>query len=58
MTGHPAINVPCAMSAGLPLGIMLVGRLGAESTLLRAAHAFEQRVFAAPTPSGIQSGIQ
>ena len=54
MTGHPAINVPCAMSAGLPLGIMLVGRLGAESTLLRAAHAFEQHVFAVPTPSGIQ----
>jgi amidase len=42
------------MSAGLPLGMMLVGRLGAESTLLRAAHVFEQHVFAAPTPSGIQ----
>ena len=26
VTGHPAMNVPCAMSAGLPIGLMLVGR--------------------------------
>jgi amidase len=50
VTGHPAMNVPCAVSAGLPLGIMLVGRRGAEAVILRAAHAFEQHVFSRPLP--------
>jgi amidase len=50
VTGHPAMNVPCALSEGLPVGMMLVGRKGDESTILRAAHAFEQQVFAAPSP--------
>ena len=42
VTGHPAITVPCAMSEGLPIGMMLVGRHWDESRLLQAAHAFEQ----------------
>jgi amidase len=42
ITGHPAITVPCAMSEGLPVGMMLVARRWEENTLLRAAHAFEQ----------------
>lgn len=50
VTGHPAMNVPCALAAGLPVGMMLIGRKGEESTLLRAAHAFEQRVFERPRP--------
>jgi amidase len=44
VTGHPAMNVPCAVSNGLPIGMMLVGRHWEESTVLRAAHAFEQAV--------------
>ncbi|HKC74078.1 MAG TPA: amidase family protein, partial [Chloroflexota bacterium] len=48
VTGHPALNVPCAVSGGLPVGMMLIGRRGEEATVLRAAHAFEQQVFAAP----------
>jgi amidase len=48
VTGHPALNVPCAVSGGLPVGMMLIGRRGEEATLLRAAHAFEHEVFAAP----------
>jgi Asp-tRNA(Asn)/Glu-tRNA(Gln) amidotransferase A subunit family amidase len=28
--------------------MMLIGRRGEEATVLRAAHAFEQQVFAAP----------
>jgi amidase len=51
VTGHPAMNVPCAVSAGLPVGLMLVGRHGDESTILRAADAFEREVFAPPPPS-------
>jgi amidase len=42
VTGHPAMNVPCALSSGLPVGMMLVGRRWDEATVLRAAHAFEQ----------------
>ena len=42
VTGHPAMNVPCAMSDGRPVGMMMVGRHFDESTVLRAAHAFEQ----------------
>jgi amidase len=42
VTGHPAMNVPCAMSHGLPVGMMLVARHYNESTIYRAAHAFEQ----------------
>ncbi|HEY0879391.1 MAG TPA: amidase [Zeimonas sp.] len=42
VTGHPAMSVPCAMSHGLPVGLQLVGRQFDESTLYRAAHAFEQ----------------
>ncbi len=42
VTGHPAMNVPCAMAAGLPVGMMLVGRHFGEITVLRASHAFEQ----------------
>lgn len=41
VTGHPAISVPCAMSEGLPIGMMLVGKHWEESTIYRAAHAFE-----------------
>ena len=43
MSGHPAISVPCGKtSEGLPVGLMLVGRHFEDSTVLRAAHAFEQ----------------
>jgi amidase len=41
LTGHPAINVPCALADGLPVGMMLVGRMWEEAAVLRAARAFE-----------------
>jgi amidase len=41
-TGHPAMTIPCGLSEGLPVGAMLVGKHFDESTLYRAAHAFEQ----------------
>ena len=41
-TGHPALNVPCALRDGLPVGMMLVGRHFDETALYRAAHAFER----------------
>ncbi len=39
---HPAITVPCGMSQDLPIGLMLVGRHYEESTIYKAAYAFEQ----------------
>jgi amidase len=42
VTGHPAMNIPCGMSQGLPIGMMLIGKHWNESTIYRAAHAFEQ----------------
>jgi len=43
VTGSPAISVPVGWDAdGLPIGIQLVGRHFAESTLLRVARALEQ----------------
>jgi amidase len=42
VTGHPAMSIPCGLSNGLPVGLQLIGRHWAESTIYRAAHAFEQ----------------
>jgi amidase len=41
-TGHPAMTVPCGLSEGLPIGMMLIGRHYEESTIYRAAAAFER----------------
>jgi amidase len=42
VTGHPAISVPCGMEDGRPIGVMLVGCMYDESTIYRAAAAFER----------------
>lgn len=43
-TGHPAMSVPVGMSEGLPVGMMLVGKHYDESTIYRAASAYEASV--------------
>lgn len=43
MTGHPALSVPCGFSAGLPVGLMLVGRHFRDDLLLAIANVFQQR---------------
>jgi amidase len=43
VSGHPAFTIPCGMVGGLPVGMMLVGKHFAETTLIRAAHAFEKQ---------------
>ena len=40
-SGHPAMSLPCGMSDGLPIGLMLVGKYYDESVIYRAAAAFE-----------------
>ena len=42
VTGHPAMSIPCGMSDGLPVGLMLVAGRWREATIYRAAAAFEQ----------------
>ncbi|MBI3029535.1 MAG: amidase [Candidatus Rokubacteria bacterium] len=42
VTGHPAATVPAGMSAGLPVGMMLIGRHWEDGTVLRAADAFQK----------------
>jgi aspartyl-tRNA(Asn)/glutamyl-tRNA(Gln) amidotransferase subunit A len=43
LTGQPAISIPCGFSCSrLPLGLQLVGRMFDESTLLRAADAYQR----------------
>jgi aspartyl-tRNA(Asn)/glutamyl-tRNA(Gln) amidotransferase subunit A len=42
-TGHPAISLPCGWDRdGLPIGLQLVGRPGADALLLRIAALLEQ----------------
>lgn len=43
LAGVPAISVPCGLADGLPVGLQLIGKAFDEATVLRAAHAFEQR---------------
>jgi amidase len=41
VTGNPALSVPCGMSDGRPIGMMLVGRHFDDATVLRAGHAYQ-----------------
>lgn len=42
LTGHPAISLPCGFdSAGLPIGLQIVGRFRQDAALLRVAALFE-----------------
>jgi amidase len=40
-THHPAMSIPCGFADGLPVGMQLVGKMYDESTIYRAAAAFE-----------------
>lgn len=43
LLGLPAMSVPCGFtSAGLPIGLQIVGAAFAESTVLRAAGTHER----------------
>lgn len=46
ITGQPAISLPCrpAKATRLPIGIQLMGRLGAEAEMLALAAAYEKAV--------------
>ena len=40
--GLPAMSIPCGLSEGLPIGMMLVGPHYGEMKIYQAADAFEQ----------------
>ena len=42
IAGVPAMSIPCGFSAGLPVGLQMIGKPFSEATLLRAAHAYQQ----------------
>ncbi|WP_043364174.1 amidase [Belnapia sp. F-4-1] len=43
-THHPAMSLPCGLADGLPIGLMLVGKMYDEATIYRAAATFESGV--------------
>ncbi len=49
LTQSPAASIPCGLTRdGLPIGLQIVGAIGADALVLRASRAFEQaRPFAA-----------
>ena len=42
VAGLPALSLPCGLSEGLPVGLQIIGDVGAEGTVLQVGHAFEQ----------------
>ncbi|MFA6669484.1 MAG: Asp-tRNA(Asn)/Glu-tRNA(Gln) amidotransferase subunit GatA [Bacillota bacterium] len=42
IAGLPALSVPCGFLGNLPVGMQFIGKPFAESTLLRAAYAYQQ----------------
>ena len=44
VTGHPGLSIPCGMSDGLPIGLMMIGRHFDDATLLQLGFAYEQTV--------------
>jgi aspartyl-tRNA(Asn)/glutamyl-tRNA(Gln) amidotransferase subunit A len=42
VAGLPGLSIPCGLSAGLPVGLQLIGPQFSENTLFRAGHALER----------------
>ena len=41
VAGLPALSLPCGLSEGLPVGLQIIGDVGAEGAILQIGHAFE-----------------
>jgi Asp-tRNA(Asn)/Glu-tRNA(Gln) amidotransferase A subunit family amidase len=53
--GLLSMTVPCTLSEGLPIGMMLVGKKCDETTILKAARVFEGTEAYAVRPEGAKS---
>jgi aspartyl-tRNA(Asn)/glutamyl-tRNA(Gln) amidotransferase subunit A len=42
LTRNPSASIPCGMADGLPIGLMVTGRLYDDLGVLQACHAYEQ----------------
>ena len=42
VTGHPALSINAGFSDGLPVGMMIVGRMFDDVTVLNVAYAYEK----------------
>src|SRR5439155_16647686 len=43
LTQQPAASIPCGLTReGLPMGLQIVGAIGADALVLRASRAFEE----------------
>jgi len=51
LTGQPAVSLPAGLSgAGLPVGVQLVGQVGADQLVLHAARRIEDELGTLPAP--------
>lgn len=55
VTGHPACSVPAGLADGLPVGLMIVGKMFDDATVLRVAQALETAVGGFPMPTAARS---
>ncbi len=44
MAGLPGLSIPCGLSAGLPVGLQLIGPQFGENTLFKVGHALERAI--------------
>jgi aspartyl-tRNA(Asn)/glutamyl-tRNA(Gln) amidotransferase subunit A len=44
LAGLPGLNIPSGLSAGLPVGLQLIGRQFGENTVFRVGYALERAI--------------
>jgi aspartyl-tRNA(Asn)/glutamyl-tRNA(Gln) amidotransferase subunit A len=54
MAGLPGLSIPCGLSAGLPVGLQLIGPQFSENALFRTAHALEDALDFDPVPERLR----
>ncbi len=54
LTGHPAVSVPCGWNnEGMPYGLQLIGRRGADGLVLRGSRSRNSQAGASQTGTGV-----